>query len=224
VDAQGSPGEAVRVLLADDHPLFRDGLREILEESGLAVVGMAGDGESALRLAIELVPDVVVMDLSMAGMDGIEATAAIADRVPTVGVLVLTVSAAEESVMDALLAGAMGYLLKDAPIERIVAAVHAAARGEATLSPRVAARLLERLRQRPRGPVGAGSEVAPAELSERELDVLRLLAQGMGNAEIAAQLYISPRTVKNHIASILAKLRVENRIQAAVYAVRVGII
>jgi DNA-binding NarL/FixJ family response regulator len=219
---QSEDFEAVSVVLVDDHDLFRSGLRDILEAEGLRVVAQASDGRRGIELVAELAPDVAVMDLNMPEVSGIEATRAITARTPATRVLVLTISADDASVMEAMIAGASGYLLKDAAVEDLVAGIRAAANGEAAITPRIAAKLLTWLREshaaRPL------VDAAPSKLSERELDVLRLLAKGMANAEIAEVLVISPKTVKNHIASILVKLQIENRIQAAVYAVKSGIV
>ena len=214
--------DEVRVVLVDDHDLFRGGLRDLLEAQGLTVVGEASNGEDGVGLTGQVAPDVVVMDLNMPGISGVEATRQILEQAPLARVLVLTISAEDSDVMDAMMAGACGYLLKDASVEELVSGVRAAAAGESSMSPRIATKVLARLRQdatereeHTRSHTG---------LSEREIEVLRLLAEGKGNAEIAAELFISPKTVKNHIASILMKLQIENRIQAAVYAVRAGII
>jgi DNA-binding NarL/FixJ family response regulator len=215
------PAEPIRVIVVDDHDLLRKGLRDLLNEHGLQVVGEAGDGDDAVRLVAHAAPDVVVMDLNMPRMSGVEATRRLAEVAPSTRVLVLTVSADDETVADAVQAGATGYLLKDASGDEIAAGVRAAAAGEALISPRIAAHLLERLRPREGGGGFAGRDSAG--LTDREHEVLRLLAAGRDNADIAQELFISPRTVKNHISSILAKLHVENRIQAAVYAVRKGL-
>ena len=214
--------EPIRVIVVDDHDLLRKGVRDLLSEHGLQVVGEASDGDDAVRLVAHAAPDVVVMDLNMPRMSGIEATRRLARVSPTSRVLVLTVSADDETVADAIEAGASGYLLKDASGDEIASGVRAAAAGEALISPRIAARLLERIRPA-EGSQGPGSGTG-AELTDREAEVLRLLAAGRDNAGIAQELYISPRTVKNHISSILAKLHVDNRIQAAVYAVRKGLV
>jgi DNA-binding NarL/FixJ family response regulator len=221
---EGAPTtEDVTVVIVDDHDLFRSGLRDILESEGLTVAGEASDAERGLELISETAPDVVVMDLSMPGMSGVEATGKVAARTPVTKVLVLTISADDQNIIDAMMAGACGYLLKDASVEELVGGIRAAARGESSITPRIASRLLVRLRES-----GGGDKPAPepiaAELSDREIEVLRLLAEGKGNTEIAGALFISPKTVKNHIASILVKLQMENRIQAAVYAVKAGIV
>jgi DNA-binding NarL/FixJ family response regulator len=209
-------------MLVDDHDLFRSGLKTLLEEQGFDVVGEAPDGETAIRLADELTPDVVVMDLNMPGLSGVETAREISSRSPLTRVLVLTISADDSDVLSAVMAGACGYLLKDASIEQLVAGIRAAAAGESLISPRIAAKVLQLLRTRSTSPDAA--ERIRAELSERELQVLRLIANGKDNACIAGELFISPKTVKNHISNILMKLQIDNRIQAAVYAVRSGIV
>ena len=215
--------DEISVVVVDDHDLFRGGLRDILRSEGLNVVGEASNGEHGVELVVQLAPDVAVMDLNMPGMSGVEATRAIAARAPATRVLVLTIASDDAHVMDAMMAGASGYLLKDASVEELVGGIRAAARGESSIAPRVAAKLLARMREGSTGERPA-AEVIQADLSDREIEVLRLLASGKGNAEIAAELFISPKTVKNHIASILVKLQMENRIQAAVYAVKAGIV
>jgi DNA-binding NarL/FixJ family response regulator len=210
------------VLLVDDHDLFRTGLRSLLEEQGLNVVGEAENGNVALGLVRELAPDVVIMDLKMPGLGGVETTQRINAVAPLTRVVVLTISVDDDDVIHAVMAGACGYLLKDASIDQLLAGIRAAAAGESLISPQIAAKLLNRLRAQT-----ADLDVAEAirtELSDRELEVLRLIANGKDNAEIARELFISPKTVKNHISNILMKLHIQNRIQAAVYAVRSGIV
>ena len=218
----GKQLEELRVLLVDDHDLFRTGLRSLLEEQGLQVVGEAENGSTALRLTSELAPDVIIMDLKMPGLTGVETTRQISGMAPLTRVVVLTISADDEDVMNAVMAGACGYLLKDSSIDQLMAGIRAAAGGESLISPQIAAKLLQRLRARSADEVAA--ETIRAELSDRELEVLRLIANGKDNAEIARELFISPKTVKNHISNILMKLQIHNRIQAAVYAVRSGIV
>jgi DNA-binding NarL/FixJ family response regulator len=214
--------EPISVVVVDDHDIFRDGLVRLLaERDGITVVGDAADGERALRLVERLAPDVVVMDLNMPGLSGIEAIRRLAGVAPHSRVIVLTISVADSDVVEAIVAGACGYLLKDATIDEIVAGVRAAAVGDSLLSPRIATGLLERMRELAAN--GNGAEHR-SELTDRELEVLRLVAQGMDNAEIAQALVISPQTAKNHVSNILAKLQLENRIQAAVHAVRRGLV
>src|SRR3954449_6082219 len=220
--SMGLPTVSARVLLVDDHDIYRAGLRGLLEEAGIDIVGESANGEGALQLVEEKHPNVVIMDLNMPGIGGIEAARQITTLAPLTRVIMLTVSSAAPDITDAVLAGACGYLLKSATTQEIVSGIAAAARGDALLSPSVAAKLLERVREQPvRANIpGPGS----ASLTGRELEVLRLLSSGMDNAEIGRTLFISPSTVKNHISSILLKLQIENRIQAAVYAVRSGLV
>ena len=214
--------EDMRVLLVDDHDLFRVGLRNLLEEQGVQVVGEAQAGSEAVRFVRELAPDVVIMDLNMPGMSGVEATRHITSAAPLTRVLVLTISDQDADVMDAILAGACGYLLKDASIQELMAGIRAASVGESLISPAIASKVLQRIRASSTSPEIA--EAIRAELSDREVEVLKLIANGKDNAQIAAELHISPKTVKNHISNILMKLQIDNRIQAAVYAVRSGIV
>jgi DNA-binding NarL/FixJ family response regulator len=213
--------DTLRVLLVDDHDLFRTGLRNLLEEQGVQVVGEAASGVDAIRIVREIAPDVVVMDLNMPGMTGVEATREISGIAPLTRVVVLTISDQDEDVMDAIVAGACGYLVKDSSIEELMRGINAAAIGESLISPPIAAKVLQRMRA---VTLDQGAETIRSELSDRELDVLRLIANGKDNSEIAEALHISPKTVKNHISNILMKLQIENRIQAAVYAVRSGIV
>jgi DNA-binding NarL/FixJ family response regulator len=214
--------DELRVLLVDDHDLFRTGLRTLLEEQGLQVVGEAENGQVALRLVGEVAPDVVIMDLKMPGLTGVEATRKITGVAPLTRVVVLTISAEDDDVMNAVMAGACGYLLKDSSIEQLIAGITAAANGESLISPQIASKLLQYLRATT-ADTGAAETIRNL-LSDRELEVLRLIANGKDNAQIAAELFISPKTVKNHISNILMKLQIENRIQAAVYAVRSGLV
>jgi DNA-binding NarL/FixJ family response regulator len=209
----------IRVLIADDQPLMRAGFRTVLEATGgISVVGEAGDGEAALRAAAELQPDVVLMDIRMPGMDGIEATR----RMPQRRVLVLTTYGLDETIVDALRAGASGFLTKDAPAQDLVAAVRAVAAGDAVLSPAATRRLLDRVGRRlpPVAPAPQGD----AGLTERELDVLRLLAAGMSNAEIAEALVVAEPTVKTHVSNLLGKLGLRDRVQAVIYAYESGLV
>jgi DNA-binding NarL/FixJ family response regulator len=221
-EALDSTSERVRVLLVDDHDLFRTGLRNLLEDEGVDVVGEAAAGADALCQVRELQPDVVVMDLNMPGMSGVEATKQISSLAPLTRVVVLTISDQDSDVMDAIFAGACGYLLKDSSIDDVIKGIRSAAQGESLISPTIAGKVLERVRAATASPQAA--EAIRSELSEREVEVLKLIANGKDNAQIARELHISPKTVKNHISNILMKLQIENRIQAAVYAVRSGIV
>jgi DNA-binding NarL/FixJ family response regulator len=209
----------IRVLVVDDHDMFRNGLAQLLTDEGMDVVAQASGGRAGVRLATELAPDVVLMDLSMPGLSGVDATREIAAADPRARVLVLTGSEDEASMLGALLAGAVGYVFKGAPVERIVAGIEAAARGDVVIPPQVAPELLRRLREAHPAPDGDDPE-----LSEREREVLELIVDGRDNATIAAELFISPNTVKRHVASIFAKLGVENRLQASVQALRRGLV
>ena len=222
-DQHGTKGlDELRVLVVDDHDLFRTGLRNLLEEEGVNVVGEAENGETAIRLASDLTPDVVIMDLNMPGAGGVETTRRLSSLAPLSRVVVLTISADDDDVMNAVMAGACGYLLKDSSIQELIAGIRAASEGESLISPQIAAKVLQRLRAQSKDADAA--ETIRAELSDRELQVLKLIANGKDNAQIARELFISPKTVKNHISNILMKLQIENRIQAAVYAVRSGIV
>jgi DNA-binding NarL/FixJ family response regulator len=211
-----------RILVVDDYGLFRSGLASLLGSAAdIEVLAQASGGRAAVRLAAELKPDVVLMDVRMPDLSGFEATRMILASEPQTRVVILTVLAEDQDVEDAIAAGACGFLAKETPIDEVLAAVRAAAQGAAWLSPRAAEVVLDRVRR------GAGREKedrgALEALSQRELDVLDLIARGMENAEIAATLNISPRTAKNHVSSILAKLGVPSRVQAAIYAVRQGL-
>ena len=212
----------VRLLVVDDHDLFRAGLASLLSaEAGIEVIGQASGGRMGVRLAAELRPDVVLMDVRMPDLSGPDATRQIVERDPAIKVLALTVSSEDADVSAVLQAGAVGFLAKDTPIDSLVVAVYAAASGAAWLSPRAAEVVLGRIRSAT--PVPQQDTAGLELLSEREIDVLRLIANGMENAEIARELNISPRTAKNHVSSILAKLGLPSRVQAAVYAVRQGV-
>jgi DNA-binding NarL/FixJ family response regulator len=220
IDARGDA--PIRVLIVDDHGLYRTGISTLLAaEDGIEVVAQASGGRLGVRLSRELRPDVVLMDLEMPDLDGVEATRLILAEQPTTRVLVLTVVSDEDKVSAALSAGASGFLLKDAPVDQVAMAVRAAADGSAWLSARAAEIVLGRMRETKAGRL-ADSSLLDA-LSSRELDVLKLLARGMENAEIADELEISPLTVKNHVSSVLAKLGLTSRLQAAIYAVRRGL-
>ena len=212
--------EPIRVVLVDDHTLLRQGLRHSLQELGIHVVGEASNGQAGVRLVGELRPDVVVMDLHMPQMDGIQAVRQVLAADPDARVIMLTISTEEDDVLAALTAGACGYVLKTAPPEDVDRAIRAAHAGDGAIAPEVTARLIARLRQDP----APTPPPDPPPLTPRELEILRLIADGKENAEIAQALVISPSTAKNHVASVLEKLGVDNRVQAAVYAVRAGIV
>jgi DNA-binding NarL/FixJ family response regulator len=214
--------DAIHVVVVDDHHLFRTGLQELLDGEGLDVVGAAGDGESALELVAERAPDVVLMDLDLPGLSGVEATRIIAKESPLTRVLVLTISADEESVVDAIAAGACGYLLKGTSPESLVAGIEAAVAGESVVSPAIAAKLFEHVRIEQASP--PEESVAISQLSKREAEIIKLIAGGMRNAQIAEALLISPHTVRNHVANIFAKLQVHSRLEVAARAIRNGLV
>jgi len=213
---------APSVIVVEDHHLFREGVCDLLREHGVDVVAAAATAGDAIGLAAETKPEVALMDLNLPDSTGIDATMRLRIVSPLTRVLILTVSASEADITSALQAGACGYLLKDSPPEEIVAATLAAAAGHSFLSPRVAALLLDRLRESSTAPE-LPDDLIPT-LSDRELEVLSLIAAGKENNEIAEHLVISQHTVKNHVSGILVKLELENRIQAAVYAVRNGLV
>lgn len=224
------------VLLADDHPTLRDGLRRGLVDRGFDVVGEAGDGQEAVRMAQALLPDVVLMDVSMPVVDGVEATRQIRLTVPSSAVVMLTMHADADVMAKALQVGAAGYLVKDCSIEEVDQALRMAASGDAVLSPELASSMLAEASRvdddamsdtdDTSGPNGAGADAENGNhlLSGREEEVLQLFADGLSLPEVAAALYISAKTVKNHLASAYAKLDARDRTQAVLRAVRMGII
>jgi DNA-binding NarL/FixJ family response regulator len=213
----------IRVLIADDQALVRAGFRAILEtQDDLEVVGEAEDGAEAVALAQELRPDVVLMDVRMPGVDGIEATARLHRDGDATRVLILTTFDLDEYVYEAMKAGASGFLLKDAPRDQLLGGVRTVASGDALLAPALVRRLVEDFVRRP--PPGAGPPGELDELSERELEVLRLIAHGLSNAEIAARLFLSEATVRTHVTHILAKLGLRDRVQAVVLAYETGLV
>jgi DNA-binding NarL/FixJ family response regulator len=216
-------GDLVDVVIVEDHRLYREGLTEMLAATDpqLRVTAACDSAEDALEVIPRLMPDVVLMDIHLSAMSGIDAIQRLGVLCPSIRVLVVSGSAEDHDILDAILAGACGYILKDAPIEQVAAGIRAAAHGGTTLSPVVASQLLDHVRQSG-PPVSIGAEPV-GQLTPRELEVLRLLAAGLENSEIAAELVISTRTARNHVASILEKLQMQNRIQAAVYAVRHGL-
>jgi DNA-binding NarL/FixJ family response regulator len=207
--------DTVRVLIADDHPLFREGMRGRLDRvADIAVVGEAASGDEAVELAHKLEPDVILMDIKMPGLNGIEATREILQASPQIGVLVLTMFEDDDSVFAAMRAGARGYLLKDSGGEGVVHAIRAVASGEAVFGPGVAERIIGFFS----APRAAAPQRAFPELTEREEEVLSLVAQGKSNREIARQLFVSLKTVRNHVSNILLKLQVADRAQAVIRA------
>ncbi|HEY1011491.1 MAG TPA: response regulator transcription factor [Herpetosiphonaceae bacterium] len=205
----------IRIVIADDHSVVRQGLRMFLSlDPELEVVGEAGNGEEALQLTRKLKPDLVLMDLLMPVMDGIAAIGAIRRELPDTEVLALTSVLEDASVIGAVRAGAIGYMLKDTQADELCRAIKAAAAGQVQLSPQAAARLMREVR----------APESPESLTEREIEVLCLLAQGLANKEIALSLHIGEKTVKTHVSNILAKLGVPSRTQAALYAVRLGLV
>ena len=211
----------IRVLICDDQTVVREGLEMILNaDPEIEVVGLAYDGAEALDLIPTTQPDVVLMDLKMPGMNGIHATREISKRFPEIKVLVLTTFGEDEWVFDAVRSGADGYLLKGTPREKLVAAVKGTAVGETHIDPAVGGKLLAQLAKN----TSPKDTMVTADLRERELDVLRLLAQGLTNAEIAERLYLTRGTVRNYVSAILTKLGVEDRTQAAILAVRHGLV
>jgi DNA-binding NarL/FixJ family response regulator len=210
---------AIRVLLADPHALFRRGVRLVLEdEADIEVVGETGDGLDAVERIVDLMPDLVLMDVGMPGVSGIEATRQVRALVPSVKVAILTVSERDEDLFAAVRAGATGYLLKEVSIEELPEAVRAVARGHSLISPTMASRLLTEFNVLSRRVEEERGNVP--RLSDRELEVLRLVARGLSNREIATELVIAENTVKNHVRNILEKLQLRSRMEAAMYAVR----
>ena len=213
-------GEPIRVLVVDDHALFRRGLQMVLgQEPDIAVVGEAGDGSEALELASALLPDIVLMDVRMPRRSGIEACSAIKDVVPSAKIVMLTISDDEADLYEAIKAGASGYLLKEISIDEVAAAIRSVAGGQSLISPSMASKLLAEFAMM----IKKGDErqqVPAPRLTDRELEVLKLVAKGLNNRDIAKELFISENTVKNHIRNILEKLQLHSRMEAVVYAVR----
>lgn len=206
---------SIRILVVDDHGVVREGVRMYLAlDPELEVVGEATNGAEAVRLTRQLKPDIVLMDLLMPEMDGVAATEAIRGEMPDTEVIALTSVLEDQAIYRAMRAGAIGYLLKDTKADELVRAIKAAAAGQVQLSPEVAAQLMREV----------GVPESPEKLTERETEVLRLLAQGKANKEIAAELVIGEKTVKTHVSNILSKLSVSSRTQAALYAVRIGLV
>ena len=213
----------IRVLIADDHALLRGGFKLILEaEPDIDIVGEASDGREALALARELEPDVVLMDVRMPELDGLEATRELTAGTESPRVVMLTTFDTAEVVYEAMRAGASGFLVKDLPPEQLAAGIRTIASGDALLAPAVTRHLIEEFVRRP--PAGTAEAPALEELTERERDVLQLLARGRSNAEIAAELVVSEATVKTHVANVLRKLELRDRVQAVVFAYETGFV
>ena len=210
----------IRLMLADDHRMLREGLRRSMTDQGFDVVGEARDGDEAIRLAEELQPEVILMDVTMPEVDGVEATRQIRLQFPDIKIVMLTMHADQEVLASAIRAGASGYLVKDCSTEEIASAVRMAASGETALSPQLAASMLDEVRKLDQ-PATADEERV---ITRREEEVLQLIANGCSTPEVAEQLYISQKTVKNHLASIYQKLDARDRTQAVLQAVRMGIV
>ena len=222
VAVKGEPGtpERLRVMVVDDHALFRRGLEMVLQgEDDLELVGEASDGAEAVEKATELMPDVVLMDVRMPKRSGIEAAGQIKDLLPHVKILMLTISDEEADLYDAIKAGASGYLLKEIPIEEVADANRSVWAGQSRISPSMASKLLTEFAAMSKASEERPQMPAPR-LTDREMEVLKLVAQGLNNRDIAKELYISENTVKNHIRNILEKLHLHSRMEAVVYAVR----
>lgn len=206
--------EQIRVLIADDHPLIREGVRKILDlEPAIAVVGEASDGEECIRVAREKKPDVILMDINMPRLNGIEATRILKQELPGTAIVILTIHEDERYLLQLIQAGCSGYILKDVDASRLIEAVHAAAQGKAVIHPALTAKVFAELKKQKRH--------RPAvQLTNRELEILSFLVKGSSNTEIAHRLFISEKTVKNHLTSIFRKLGVADRTQAVVYAIK----
>jgi DNA-binding NarL/FixJ family response regulator len=211
----------IRVVICDDQAVVREGLEMILAaDSGIKVVGLAEDGLRAIELASEHKPDLVLMDLNMPGMNGIQATREISKQMPEIKILVLTTFGEDEWVFDAVRSGADGYLLKGTPRQELVAAVKGTVEGESYIDPSIGGKLLSQIAKSAKG---EGTTVS-AELSDRELEVLKLIAQGFSNADVAEKLFLTKGTVRNYVSAILSKLDVSDRTQAAVLAIKYGLV
>jgi two-component system, NarL family, response regulator LiaR len=214
----------IRLLIVDDHAIVREGLRTLLAEApDLEIVGEAADGPRAVTQALALKPDVILLDLMLPGLTGIEVTQRVHQALPECRILLLTSFAEDQNVVAAMQAGAAGYLLKDVLQGDLLSAIHQAMQGEPVLHPEAQRKLIEHL-TRPQPAAAAGAKAQVADLTDREHDVLRLIAQGRSNREIADQLHITEGTVKGHVSNILSKLHLQDRTQAALFAVRSGLV
>jgi DNA-binding NarL/FixJ family response regulator len=216
-----SRSDPIRVLVVDDHALFRRGLEFVFaQEADIEVIGEAGDGEQGVARAAELLPDIVLLDVRMPKGTGIEACAAIKDVAPSAKIIMLTMSDEEADLYDAIKAGATGYLLKEISIDEVADAVRAVYDGQSLISPSMASKLLNEFAMMAKQTDDRRAQVPAPRLTERELEVLKLVARGLNNRDIAKELFISENTVKNHIRNILEKLQLHSRMEAVVYAVR----
>ncbi len=210
----------IRVLLADDHNVLRQGMAQVLEaQPDITVVAQASNGKEAYRLAMQHQPDVILMDINMPEMDGVAAAQKITAELPQTGIIILTMYRRDDYVFEAIKAGASGYLLKEAELDELLDAIRAVAQGEAVIDPSIAGRVLAELRRPRRTPV----EAVP-ELADRDLEILQLVAQGLSNQEIADRLFLAEKTIRNRLSLIFKRLHLENRTQAALYALREGLI
>ncbi len=210
----------IRVLLADDHNVLRQGMAQALDaQPDIAVVAQAADGTQAVELARAHRPDVILLDINMPGMDGVEAARQIIAESPGIGIIMLTMYRRDEYVVEAIKAGASGYLLKEVELDDLLAAIRSVARGEAVLDPAVAGRVLAELRR----PARPANDAAPA-LTERDTEILQLVARGLSNQEIADQLHLAEKTIRNRLSLLFKQLELENRTQAALYAIRQGLV
>ncbi|WP_307816478.1 response regulator transcription factor [Nocardioides limicola] len=215
---KGQPAEPIRVVVVDDHELFRRGLTMLLGvEAGIEVVGEAGDGDEGIEVAARVAPDVVLLDVRMPRRSGLEACQAIKEAAPSAKIVMLTMSDEEADLYEAVKAGAAGYLLKDSSIDEVAQAVRVVADGQSLISPSMATKLIDEFKQMSRP---ERAESPRLKLTERELEVLGLVAEGLNNRDIAKRLFISENTVKNHVRNILEKLQLHSRMEAVMYAVR----
>jgi DNA-binding NarL/FixJ family response regulator len=212
--------DEIRVILADDHNVLRQGMAQALNaQPDMTVVGQASNGVEAVALAHQLQPDVVLMDINMPEMDGVEAARRITSQLPKIGVIILTMYRRDDYVFEAIKAGASGYLLKEVELDELLASIRAVAQGEAVIDSAIAGRVLAELRQ-----PQATKQAAESDLAERDMEILRLLAQGSTNQEIADNLIIAEKTVRNRLSLLFRRLHLENRTQAALYALREGLL
>jgi DNA-binding NarL/FixJ family response regulator len=215
---------AIKLMIADDHKLFREGLKALLSVTDdIEIVAEAEDGESALNKCKQLQPEIILMDIHMPGLNGLHATQQILEAFPQIGIIMLTMLEDDTSVFNAMRAGARGYLLKGADPKEVLSVIRAVAEGQALFGPAIATRLMNFFRELSLKPIAAQSKTSFPELTERELEVLRLISQGLNNSEITQKLVLSPKTVRNHITNIFSKLQVADRAQAIVRAREEGV-